>query len=538
MKLLTVSSNAEMGEVFRQNQSLSVNFQGNNFKLYTDYSFYDGKDFIKINSSRYYSKNEISEPASVRLDMQANRRFHSLSNYFKTGIEYDFSKKVSADVHLQGNWFGREKNEAAQSDFFENDFFTQHSLHTTNVQEVKNRNLGVSAGIQYKMNPKLKWDNVVNFLSYTQDEELNQKSTMADYNNSLEQHALMGNMTGKNDILNVQSVMAYNKSDKFTFQSGAKVSSIAINSNALYNSFEPGGWIQDKELSSGFKYQENIWAGFLQAAQKWSERFSTEAGLRLEHTNTEAGYVSESRDSTLVRHYNQLFPSIAINYILTEGHTISFQYGRRIVRPNYRDLNPFTEVNDFYLQERGNTALRPELLNNLEVLWLLKSKHMLSMFYTVRQNPITKSYLTEPDSGITIVMPLNLKQSYTTGFKASINTLKPTKWWTSYFNGSLTYKEFYWQESGNHYKNSLLTPSLQLNNQFELLRNWAFEITGYLNGTSAEGQAKIDAIGALSIGVRKNFFDNKLSLYTRVFFIACCSLGSLIPACELPFSFC
>ncbi len=83
--------------------------------------------------------------------------------------------------------------------------------------------------------------------------------------------------------------------------------------------------------------------------QKWSERFSTEAGLRLELTDTEARYIAGIRNSTPVRNYEQLFPTFSAK----DKHTLTFQYRRRIVRPNYRDLNPFTEVNDRYLQERG-----------------------------------------------------------------------------------------------------------------------------------------------------------------------------------------
>lgn len=370
--------------------------------------------------------------------------------------------------------------------------------------------------ILYKLSPKIKWENTYNFLAFEQDEQLVQKSILNQSSEPDSENELQGKMGGNIKITNLQSGMSYSMSDKFTFHSGIKFSSIKIDNNALYNSLESGEWFEDKKLSSSFFYKENILAGYLQTGQKWSARFATEAGLRAELTETEAFYEAGIRDSKILRNYDQLFPTLSANYALSDKHTLSLQYGRRIIRPNYRDLNPFTEVNDRYLQERGNTALRPELVNNLEVSWLIKSRHVFSIFYTTRKNPITKSYLTEPESDVTIVMPLNLSQSYSFGLRASLSNIKPLHWWTLHINSSLSYKKFHWKEMGILYHNNFWTPTFQFNNQFSLEHGWAIEATGYCNGSMAEGQAKIGSMGSVSIGARKNFFMNKLSCYAYI----------------------
>ena len=510
---INASSNLEAGKYIRQNQSLSLQLHRKKYSFYTNYSFNSGQDFILINSSREYLKTKTEFTNAAILGMDADRKFNSNSHYFKSGIDYQFSGKLSLSADAYGNWFDRSKNETALSEFFQSSGLKDFSLLTENEQYSKHSNLGSGMSIMYKISSTLEWENMFNFLAFQQNEKLNQNSSLDTSSEDNSENELQGKMGGDIQITNLQSDLSWDMSDKYTFHSGLKYSSIDIDNNALYKSLQSGAWLEDEKLSSSFLYKENIMACYLQSGQKWSKRFSTDIGLRLELTDTEAGYKTGKRDSTLVRNYGWLFPTFSANYIVTDNHTLAFQYGRRIVRPNYRDLNPFTEINDRYLQERGNTALRPELVNNLEASLLIKSRYVFSMFYSTRKNPITKSYLTEPESDVTIVMPLNLKQSYSLGVRASFNNIKPIDWWTLHLNCSLTYKGFHWQETGLTYNNNLWTPTFQFNNQFALPNEWAVEAIGYYYGAMAEGQAKIGSIGSVSLGVRKGFFKNKLSLY-------------------------
>lgn len=510
---LVVSSNAETGRYIRENQSISLRLQQKKYSFYTDYSLYSGRDFMLIGSSRQYFNAETFNQDAVRLDMHADREFCSLSNYFKTGMEYEFSKKLTVGTYINGNWFGRSKKESAQSVFFPEDFTTDSSTLTNNIQKVNRSNIESGLNFSYKFNSKLKWENALNFLSFKQDEKLDQTSWSGNRDKSTSENALRGEMDGNIKILNLQSDVSYTISDRFTILSGIKSSVVNIDNNALYYSRQLDSWQRDEKLSSGFLYKESILAGYLQTSQKWMSSLSTEVGLRFEYTDNESGFMLGSNDAAITRSYGQLFPSLKVNYSFTEGNIISLQYGRRIVRPNYRDLNPFTEVNDRYLHERGNTKLNPELVNNLEVTWLIKSKYVFSLFYTTRKNPIAKSYLTEQGSEITIVMPLNLKESYVLGFRANINTIRPTEYWTVQFNSSLTFKQFHWLEAEKLYANNLLTPTVQISNQFTLPYQWAFEATGFFNGKMVEGQAEIGSFGSLSLGARKSFFEKKISLY-------------------------
>jgi hypothetical protein len=198
-------------------------------------------------------------------------------------------------------------------------------------------------------------------------------------------------------------------------------------------------------------------------------------------------------------------------YQLSEDHCFSITYSKRIVRPNYRDMNPFIEVIDPYQHEKGNTELKPELTDNIEFLWLLKKRFAFNLFYSFRNNPIAKSYLTEGNR--TLVIPLNLSGNHSAGLKIGLNNVKPFAWWTMHINTSLTYKQFDWVIAGDAYKNEHITPMVHITNQLSLPLGWKMEAIGYYNGYMAEGQASVHPAGSVSLGVRKNLFADKVGLY-------------------------
>ena len=69
-------------------------------------------------------------------------------------------------------------------------------------------------------------------------------------------------------------------------------------------------------------------------------------------------------------------------------------------------MNPFVEVRDQFLYEQGNTELRPELIDNIEISWLLKKRYSFNVFYSHRSDPISLSFLVE-DNNRVLLMPQN-----------------------------------------------------------------------------------------------------------------------------------
>lgn len=66
----------------------------------------------------------------------------------------------------------------------------------------------------------------------------------------------------------------------------------------------------------------------------------------------------------------EIIPScspLSICNILPMKNSFVINYGRRINRPNYQDLNPFINFLDRYTFQQGNPNLKPQFSHNIEL---------------------------------------------------------------------------------------------------------------------------------------------------------------------------
>lgn len=509
---LAISSGLEKGRHTRGNENLSLNFRHNKLNVYADYLNYWGKDYIDMSVSGHYLDPITSKPLELRKDFTSDIRRQYKSHYVKIGVDYDLSDKIDVGTYFSSNWLDRNKKELTISDFFNNDKIQSDSTLTAlSTPNFNYTNIAGGANVVYKFTEKGKWDTSFDYQFFNQEDKHLLKSIFETHINPIKQDTLSGKTKGDIKIYSGQTNFNYSISEKFRIAAGFKSVFVNIGTNALYKNLINGCWQKDNNLSSNFHYKENINAGYLQLNSKWTSRFSLEIGLRLENTYTKSDYNSSMQDSTFRKVDLHLFPTFTVQCQLSENHDLSIMYGRRIVRPNYRNMNPFVEVKDQFLYEQGNTDLKPELIDNIEISWLFKKRYSFNVFYSHRNDPISLSFLVE-DSRV-LIMPRNLSGNNSFGLRIGLNNLKPFVWWTSHINASLTYKYFNWMIAGKTYKNEVTTPMIHISNQFALPYGWGAEANGFYSGKMIEGQTTVKPLWSISLGVRKNLFNDKFSMY-------------------------
>lgn len=507
------SSNLERGECTRGNESLSLNFRYNKLNVYADYSYSFGKDLIEVSVSGHYIDPLTLKPRDLRKDFVSDIHRQYKGHYIKTGIDYDLSDKLGVGTYFSSNWLNRNKKELTISDFFKNhNIQSDSTLTALNTTDYNYTNMTGGANITYKFAKTGRWDAAFDYQLFNQEDDQLLESSFLTHIRPLKDDTLSGKANNGIKIYSGQTNFSYDISPKFRISSGFKTVFVNIDSKGLYKDLIEGSWKDNSNLSSNFAYKENINAGYFQLYSKWSSQFSTELGLRLENTYTKSNYSATLQDTTFRKRYTHLFPSLMAQYQLSENQGFSFTYGRRIVRPNYRNMNPFVEVKDQFLYEQGNTGLKPELIDNLEISWLLRKRYSFNVFYTHRKNPISLSFLVEDESRV-LIMPLNLSGNNSFGFRVGLNNLKPFNWWTAHINGSLTYKQFNWMSAGNNFRNEVTTPMLHISNQFALPYGWGAEAMGFYSGEMIEGQIRVKFLWNISLGVRKTLLKDKFSLY-------------------------
>jgi len=294
------------------------------------------------------------------------------------------------------------------------------------------------------------------------------------------------------------------------FESGLKGSWIESKSGIDYldvNNTQPPF---DIALSDNFIYQEEVYAAYASLSQDW-DKWSLKLGLRAEQTNVESR--SETLQVINTQNYFELFPSLFLNRKLGEDNSLSFDYSRKLTRPNYSDLNPFR----YFLNEnnyiQGNPNLVPNFSHNFNLNYTIKDTYFIGIYY--RDNGRYISSLTFQDNQNQTLRETkqNVQTSTSYGLDFTISTAI-TPFWSMYFYNSLFYEDetFLAEESTiATYTNKVTGYYGYLNNSLTLSKDGSF--TGDLSLTYVSqflyGSYKVDETITLNIGLRKSLWDNR-----------------------------
>jgi len=79
--------------------------------------------------------------------------------------------------------------------------------------------------------------------------------------------------------------------------------------------------------------------------------------------------------------YFELFPTASITFQKSDDHAFSLNYGRRISRPYYNQLNPFRQYLNPNAYFEGNPSLQPSFTNSIKLSHIYKGFPIISLSY-------------------------------------------------------------------------------------------------------------------------------------------------------------
>ena len=193
----------------------------------------------------------------------------------------------------------------------------------------------------------------------------------------------------------------------------------------IYNDFlvegetSPDVYEEVPEFTNNFNFEEGVLAGYIMVSNS-IDKFSWQVGTRLEQTDlkTELIQTSERND----QNYLNFFPSANLTQKLSEEQSLQLSYSRRISRPRYRSLNPFTSLSNPRNIYRGNPNLRPQFTNSYELGFLI-NKENSSIYYGIyhrHTDDVVQRIQTLVD-GIFYLEPQNLAVQNDLGMELNIS---------------------------------------------------------------------------------------------------------------------
>ncbi|QIY91268.1 outer membrane beta-barrel family protein [Chryseobacterium gallinarum] len=141
-----------------------------------------------------------------------------------------------------------------------------------------------------------------------------------------------------------------------------------------------GDFIIDPNQTNHFIYKENILGIYLNYERKLTEKLTGKIGARYEMTRSTGDIVEKTG---FERNYNNLLPSLNLNYAINANHNLSYTFSSRIRRPRFWELNPsrtyFTPTN--YTQ--NNPFILAAKYYNQELNYMYKNAFYANLSFTM-----------------------------------------------------------------------------------------------------------------------------------------------------------
>jgi len=242
----------------------------------------------------------------------------------------------------------------------------------------------------------------------------------------------------KQYLLQIDYVQPIGKEGKF--ETGLRSSfRDMVNDYVVNQKNEAGQFLVVPGLKNYFIYNEDIHAAYAILGNK-TKQFSYQAGLRAEWTNVKT--TLRETNEINPRKYSNLFPSVHLTYALPKENSLQVSYSRRVRRPFYNDLSPFSTFSDNRNFFSGNPNLNPEFSNVYEIghiKYFEKGSLGSSVYYRDTDGKIERIRRVN-STGFATTRPENLlsEQAYGVEFTSQFT---PIKWWKLDFNFNLFHAE-------------------------------------------------------------------------------------------------
>jgi hypothetical protein len=282
-----------------------------------------------------------------------------------------------------------------------------------------------------------------------------------------------------------------------------------------------GESVADTNQSNNYLITDIVNAAYFNYARKLNERWSMQAGLRLEQTWFDAELLG--RGISLGYRYpdgladldKTFFPAL---YLVRrwEGTTREFQvnFSRKIRRPRFWQIMPFIQIADSRNIRIGNPALAPELVNMAEINHLLplqngKGSWLSSLYGRYVEDIISQvAFPLESDPDILVNSWDNGRNAFEYGWENTLR-VEPMEKLVTTLSGTL---EWVTVELGGRTpaRNSGINWDAKLIVSYELPKQWMLQVNGEYRGPNIIPQGTrisnygVDASIAKDINKRLN----------------------------------
>lgn len=522
----SITTGYTQGRYQRYSNSFNFNYRKNKINFFSNGGFNARNWFQNLDIQRTFSDKNTKLVRS--LFEQESRMLQSSRNvYGKIGVDYFVNKKTTLGLTMNGFYNPSKFDNTSYINIFSPD----HDLMSKTLGVADNSSTwrNVSGNFNFRHLFDTTGREITADVDYVRYVVSNTQSLINSY------YDPNGVFAGKPDTLYgllPQDIRIYSGKIDYVhplkngakFEAGVKTSFVVTDNNARYDSLLNNQLVLDSSRRNHFIYNENINAAYVNFSKPLSKKLSAQLGLRLENTTAKGhstGYsLNTARDkfvdfdSTFHLNYTQLFPTVYVQYTASEKHSWGLNYGRRIRRPDYENLNPFLEFIDRYTYEVGNPGLRPQFSHNIELSHTYKGFLTTTINYTKTNNIIQEVLEQNEDKNESAIKRANIAKQRQYGI--AVSAYKQIKKWSGNVYVNVFNNMFEGVINNGPVKLSSTTMILSASTSYKFGKDWTTELGGFYRSAGYEGVFNIKPLGELNFGVSKPLFKNKATIRVNV----------------------
>ena len=503
----SANTSASQGFYARSMTGVALNYKTQKFSFFSNANYNDsyyqvGEKFTKkfISGSGVTAFNGINTLKDLERGVS-----------FKLGTDWFASKKNIIGCKIEGGPGSYISNGNGMNTILGyNNMGFDHISSNTSTQDAWNT-------MNYNINEEHQFDTsgtVLNFSSdYTTITEVykgyNENYFLAANNSEVLQpniyrstnHAASGILASKLDFTR-------HINQTSSFEAGLKGSFINTSNNYLFErkNDSANNFYTDAVLTNKYNYSEKTLAAYGNYVKTY-KKLNFQLGVRAENTNLVGK--NTSKNFELKRNYFNMFPNISCEYERSANTNFQLTINRRIDRPQYDNLTPFTYYRDQYSYVVGNPFLLPHFSNSIEVTHSYK-KILTNTFSYTRINNVMVPYTIQNDTTkVTTETIKNMKYSdaytYTFFLQQQVQT-----WWELSLNGVLSYLDYKGDIQGVPFKTGGLYYNGYFTNTLLFSKSTKLEITGFYRGPKYTGITEVKSRWMLSLALKRTFFKEKI----------------------------
>lgn len=431
----SIFGNLDQAEYAEGRAGGSFSYRKNILSFYLNASYYLGKSYTDDETAIFYPE--------LRWEDTGNTIYKSNSFSARTGFDLEITDKWTAGIQYLGNIGRSKQNQNNQTDLFNITDNSDAGLIMTQSNS-KGKN-AIHSGNLYSI---IKLDTLGKKINLDFDILTFNANSDATYrsNTAGSQDAQIPNgFDSRNNILD-RKINNYSAQidvehpfKKVSLNYGAKFSYTRTDNDIHVFDLASGTPVNDPGQTNRFLYRENMQALYISGNAtlgKWELQF----GLRGENTHF-TGH-SVTMDTVFKKSYFKLFPTAYLTYNHNDKNTWYAEYGRRIYRHGFQQLNPFRSYLSPYYYFEGNPELLPIIDDNFNIGYVYKSQFQIALDYTISKDNSGGGIVLLDDDGYTQKgVRLNYYDSYEPGVKI-VYIFNKLKWWTSQNSVNAFYQLF------------------------------------------------------------------------------------------------